>query len=1040
MSLLLLHLSDLHIGDGENPALTRIDQIVGAVQAECLGSNAILVLVTGDVIDRGNVKCYEAAESFFRNLERELRAMKSGVQIVTAIIPGNHDLKLLPEDQGRTQIVRAIQTSPSLLNSADESLLIPCVAAQDEFFSFMERRTGTVISSPAGRLYYELNQVLAGTNIRIRCVNSSWLSTVDEERGTLLVRIPPNESLSPDRLTVTLMHHPYAWLQTENAREVRQNLEHSSDIILTGHEHAADAYSKRTIRSEVNEYIEGSALQDEYNETDSGFNILVAEPADGLVRTSIYSWNGAYYSRTHNGEWVSLERSITRLTIPFQNTTQFIDFLNDPGANFYHPAKEKLTLSDFFIYPDCKDSSYKHLKNIETPIDISGMDLVAKVISNKKTLFVGTEKSGRSALIRKLYIDLQAEAYLPILLRIPTSFRLRASSLERLVEQAVREQYGEQNLEQIKQFPSDRRALLLDDLHSARLNREGVNELIAQSQEFAGISVFTANAIFPLHDFFEDSPEKPSLLNFKHYYIQRFGRLLRSRLVRRWISIGREQVLSSQDLSHRARQTEQLLDTLLRKGIVPSFPFYILTLVQASEANQTLSTETGSFGYHYEFLIVGSVGTAIRSVMGSDRSITQDMVHTFLSNLAYNTFRNRSQEFATESVTEAVVDYRIKYKLQFSIEKFIEILYMARMLRTLPCERTAYSYPYIYYFFAAKYFQRYLTSSRLESELRENLCNITKKLHIDEYAYIVLFLIYLCKDEKTIEMILEQARGLFRGELPCDLEVDVTWMGSNFDIRKELQLGDSKPNENRERILARLDSAGADETNEVIASEAETEEGEVGDLRKLIIAIRHIQIVGQVIRSFPGTLEGETKDLIAQECAMLGFRTMGFILRAIGNGREDFTHEVVEMFKREGIPATQERIQSSVDDFLTYVGILHSYGMIASISTAMGSQHLTKTYDSMGDERAALPFELLKLKLALDHQRSFPADQIVKKHSELTDKSKKVVAASILRLMVWEHLHLFDVDYNDRQRVVAKLDLESSKTQALNPRERRAKR
>lgn len=1037
MSILLLHLSDLHLGRGENPVLQRIPEIVGAVQAELMGCDAIALLVTGDIIDRGSTEKFAAATDFFIALEVALSGLKDQITVVSAFVPGNHDLKLTPEDQGRTQIVHAIQQKPSLLETADETLLRPCLSAQDEFFDFLSQRTGKTFAKSREKLYYEVTWHLCQTDIRVRCINSSWLSTVDEKRGSLLCYLPAPEAVNANRLTITLLHHPYPWLQTENHRHVRQEIEHTSDIILAGHEHVADAYSKRTIRSERNEYIEGGMLQEDSRGPETGFNILVVDPSVGRVRTSIYSWNQTFYSLAHNGKWVSLDRSLSRQTLPFRNTANFLRELKDPGANFYHPAKENLEIIDFFVYPDCKDRSYTTQSRDDSAIDIQGVDVLAKVIENKEVLFSGNEKSGRTALLRKLYTDLQAESVLPIIISLASLRNFKPEKLDTVIRSKIIDQYGDKDLEKVLQFPKNRRAVLFDDLHLVNLNREGVNALIREVREFAEIVVFTASSVYSLRDFFEDTKDKPSLMQFKHFQIQRFGRLLRKRLVRRWLEIGREHTIQGHELSMRCREIEKLLDTLLRKNIVPSSPFYILTLIQASEANQTLSTETGSFGYHYEFLIVGAIGLAIKTVMGNDRNITQDMVHTFLSNLAYQSFDQRIQGFSSDQIHESIQRYKQIYMLNFSSDKFQEILHVARMLRTTPSGESVYSYPYIYYFFVAKYFQRNLGSLKWESILRNHLERISSRLHLDENAHIILFFIYLSKDERTIDMILARAKGLFAATDVCNLDSDVRWMSSNFDISRELQLADSKPDENRDRILAQLDKSGADETSDDRSplTEDDEEQTSTDQVREILIALRHIHIVGQVIRSFPGTLEGEVKDSIAKECAMLGFRTTGFVLRAIERDKRDFTDGVIQMFRREGIPASQEQIQVSVDDFLTFVGIMQVHACLSVVSTAIGSQHLARTYETMNDDRANVPFELLKLKLHLDHQRSFPAEEIVRRYAVYSGKRSLPVAASVLRLMVWEHVYLFPIDPHDLDKVAKKLNLSAAKRQALLPRE-----
>src|SRR5205807_9361756 len=102
----------------------------------------------------------------------------------------------------------------------------------------------------------------------IRCCNTAWLSEIREKQGGLffpverlkLAAVPERDA--KDALLITIFHHPYSWLATTNARNFRKAIEESSDVVLTGHEHD---FTKKTVTGligEVNQYIEGGALQE----------------------------------------------------------------------------------------------------------------------------------------------------------------------------------------------------------------------------------------------------------------------------------------------------------------------------------------------------------------------------------------------------------------------------------------------------------------------------------------------------------------------------------------------------------------------------------------------------------------------------------------------------------------------------------------------------------------------------------------------------------------------------------------------------------
>ena len=79
MSIRVLHLSDLHTGKREDPAVA--EALRGAVER----FDPALVVASGDLTHRGRPEQYDAAEELLRSLGRPLLC-----------VPGNHDIPFLP--------------------------------------------------------------------------------------------------------------------------------------------------------------------------------------------------------------------------------------------------------------------------------------------------------------------------------------------------------------------------------------------------------------------------------------------------------------------------------------------------------------------------------------------------------------------------------------------------------------------------------------------------------------------------------------------------------------------------------------------------------------------------------------------------------------------------------------------------------------------------------------------------------------------------------------------------------------------------------
>src|SRR5262249_1404308 len=146
----------------------------------------------------------------------------------------------------------------------------------------------TLSNRPA--LYYTYVVELESRRLCFECYNTSWLSTLHERPGNLLAATwVPKKPASDSDLVVTLLHHPHNWLEPNNAKQLRQQLEQTTDVILTGHEHIADQYNKQTIRGEQLMYFEGAVLQDSREPHRSGFNVLSVDISKQQYQVIVYT-------------------------------------------------------------------------------------------------------------------------------------------------------------------------------------------------------------------------------------------------------------------------------------------------------------------------------------------------------------------------------------------------------------------------------------------------------------------------------------------------------------------------------------------------------------------------------------------------------------------------------------------------------------------------------------------------------------------------------------------------------------------------------
>jgi hypothetical protein len=189
---------------------------------------------------------------------------------------------------------------------------------------------------------------------------------------------------------------------------------------------------------------------------------------------------------------------------------------------------------------------------------------------------------------------------------------------------------------------------------------------------------------------------------------------------------------------------------------------------------------------------------------------------------------------------------------------------------------------------------------------------------------------------------------------------------------------------------------------------------------RINVAFKTIQILGQILKNFPGSLKGPTKLEIAQECYFLGLRTMRALLNIIEQNRDDIIAHVVQNVLA-GETGDDEAKDRKAKRIITGLIELISVSIIKKISVSVGSESLSQTYEELLGKHNTLAVQLIDLSVKLDHFRSFPNDEFVAL-SEANQNS--LFPTLILRSLALNHFYRFPVQREMKQRVCGKLGIE----------------
>ncbi len=1035
MKLLLIHLSDIHI-IGEDDVITgRYQQIVNAVKNLDYALDLCVLIVTGDIVYSGNDEQYLAAFEFFENTKRMLvEKLSSAVEdqavpVHLVMIPGNHDCDFTASGTLRDLAADAILKDIS--RAEDSDIVETCIAVQTAFFDFldaMEPQPRIPSSQDYDeRLSYEYTLSVKDENVKILCYNTAWLSQQEESQGRLSF---PSQAIGDEQdvsdLVVAAFHHPYNWLESNNARSFRERIESIADIILTGHEHTSSWRTQEGNLGQHNISVEGGILQDSADPTLSEFNVFLFDTSNRRKKYAHFSWDTGTYTLTAKSSlgddgsglgWTKYRINGIRAVSQAQLSEDMRSFLTDPGISLRHGERGMLTLQDVFLYPDLVEVSIRDERFGQR---VSSGHLLRLLESNPKMLITGDSESGKTCLAKKLFLDFLQNGVVPLLID-GTKKPPRGDKVYGYIERLFCGQYDKMTLEAYTQNNKCLRAIIVDDYDRLPLTSIQKKEFLARLSSFARFVVLLS------HDITSDlavlsNPQglSGSSAEMVHYRIQPFGYVGRDRLVERWMLLGDSVDPTDNSFARRLESTTRTLNTLVGKNYVPSYPVYVLAVLQALDSATPIDITASTHGYFYELFV--------RTTLARGRSSKDfDVIASYLAFVSYK-MQEKGVKTISDSEFKAIHQ---AFEKQYDIERPFELLkrqFVEQGILTNINDGFRFKYSYLYNYFVASYMRDHIGEPRV----REMLGHITQYVHTENNANILLFLAHLSKDPVIINELLAASRELYTGHQPAELEDDIDFLAHLWSGLPDAVYEENDPKANREAMLAEMDrntspDMGIDES---VDDQEEPEVNSEDPIVQFVTALRHLEILGQVLKNFPGSLEASMKLGIARECYHLGLRSLSAVFKMIQVEELAILQEMAQEIRYRHPDLGTGEIRSRAKESLT--GLVHvlSYGLIKRVANAVGSRDLFNTYERLLKESQTPAFSLINLALNLDNRSEFP-DSLIRK--EASEFRKAPLPLSVLRHLVVAHFRLFPVDFKTKQGISTTIGIRYSTLQLTSP-------
>ena len=1001
MKVAILHLSDIHIRSKDDQILGRHQKIASTLFAILPEVGAVICVVTGDIVFSGAEQEYAVAETFFKSLIEDIRGeLSSDIPVHFVCVPGNHDGTFKASSMARDILIERVREAGEA--AIEDSVVSLCTEPQAAYFAFEKRMASAevVIDDP---LWKQYRICIGEKRIGISAINAAWMSKVPEEPGKLVFPVKKYAALARYYCDVRigLMHHPLNWYAQDTYHPLRELCRAQFQILMSGHEHTDNLSVIQDGVHGTSVLLEAGALVPEKNLT-SAFSVVTLDLETERFAKVDFVWDDTKYC-PKDGEavWDSFVSLPARKNDGFSLAEDFKARLEDPGAAFTHPNKEKLELSDIYVFPDIQESD-----DIDGVPETVNSEILAKQLNKLgHVLLSGDDQYGKSALLYSLYRRYFVAGYVPVLLSGRELAGSTAEQMQRKLLSAIRTQYGDDAPNDFAQLSRSSKILLLDDLDKTGPHNDQVSRVLEFALKHFDYSVVTVGDHFDLAEL-TSSRTVAFTSKFKRYKLLGFGYKLRAELIQRWYSVGISFIPDT--LERQTHDAETIVNTIIGRGLVPTTAFNVLVLLQSLEVKERNLVNAGMAEY-YEFLIRRSF---IQAKLKTDEF---DEVFSYLSALAWKLYEKGEKSIEEDELKRFNDEFsnNIHYT-DFATR--VDLLIRCRVLMKVGTS-FSFRYSYIRYFFAAKHIADHFEEDEKMKDVARAAC---RHLYLRENANIILFLTHHTASRWVIREVVQILSQLLSHLQPLNIQSDASILNGWVTKTARMVIDASDVSANRREQREREDETAKLE-------EIEEPEQEVSDLdqldliAQLNLVFKASEILGQILKNRYGSLDKRFKNDLMRELFEGPLRGVSFFLSLLNSAPEAFVSEISAKLCERIPNLDQQRADNAAQKLLFLSLGLFAEAMFARQGEIIGSPKLNESIDNLVKNSSNPSYKMVAISAQLSYPGQTPVGTIESFAKELRHN---VFGFRILQNLVGRHLYMFSLPHAERHRLAKAVDID----------------
>lgn len=1004
MKLAILHLSDLHISsDNASWIIDRAHQVANAVKLNCSDCQKIYVVVSGDIANKAEVEEYNNALIFFNRLKSGLSNNYQGIIPVEKhilCVPGNHDVLLKEENKVRCILLKSVSESyPEL----DDSVFLNIVKTQENYANFINKLNEG--KDYKASLLNTFDDKIGNYQIHFNLYNTAWMSGKKDQQGSIFMPISDTKKIPKNTdLVISVMHHYYNWLaiDKQNKTQFMRGVSSSSNILLYGHEHQfVSTYKTDNLSSGLVSEYEGAAFftkNKETGEMQSRFQLFVVDTEESICNQTTYVFapkDSIYRTEISQSQDICSERKNSS----FRKNIEFFQNLDEMPTPIYNHEKEKLKLSEIFIYPDL-ESMNDRLDKTDIDGNYLGADKLLLDANHTLLILEGGNQCGKTSLCHMLYTTLSNAHKYPLML---AGKDINNDNLKRILRNAYKKQYMIEiaDYDKYEQYDKEEKILIIDNFDKCKQSKEVKEKMIKDL-----LLLFCKVIVTVREDkFIVDSLNYFSKETTVLYHIKSFGYEKRAKLIEKFYEKYDNQIISQQEMLDKTNEALRMVQQFLGKEYIPPYPIYILSLLLSSSKQMGQSYTQTAYGHCYEAIITCALLTQVK-----DDDVTQ--FRNFLKHFAFYKFKNKLESLSEEEFKTFYDEYDSCFIIA-GYETCKSVLINSGLI---VCEDECsykFGYKYVYYFTVAEYISSIINKEEGRIII-QSLCN---GIESEEMANILLFLTYHIEDVSFIDETIFTLMASIENVDPITLKKDDIFYSSIEKLCEEMKketvdvFKKSDPKKVREKLLCQQDTVERKREN------IEKYKRQSQRFSKIDRALRAIEVVGQIIKNRRNSLNKNKLKEMLVELYYAGFRTVNYLGSTLAADKKSLVEDII---KDEGIDGDTIKIRNHINYFFEMITFRFCLSVFGKIIRSVGVKELRWLYNDVSKEIGTPAADIVTFSIESVYSK-LVVDDLKKLVNKYKDNS---AAMTIIRARVRSYLYNNYVEVNDRKRIAAALNFD----------------